>query len=265
MEGSTLVLTFNRPEVRNAINWTMERELFEALHVADRVDEVKAVILTGSGEMFSAGHDLREQMSGDLPMVEGEMWSRQTTMLPSWDFRKPFIAAVHNFVGPFANGILLTADFIIAATGTRFSFEHSRISIGKPWGPYPLLFWHFPPRVIYKLWFLGGWMDAEQAHHFQYVQRVVDRSQLEAEALHWAAQASLIDPDGFADTKKGVHEMMETMGLLEMVEAGKGPMRQRSGAAQQRSQEFNELWSQRGIKEALRQRDAGVDPLFTQV
>ena len=67
MEGSTLVLSFNRPEVRNSINWTMERELFSALGLAQKLEEVKAVVLKGEGEMFSAGHDLKiiaEEMDG---------------------------------------------------------------------------------------------------------------------------------------------------------------------------------------------------------
>jgi len=267
MEGSTLVLTFNRPEVRNAINWTMEREFFLALQAAERLDEITAVVVNGAGEMFSAGHDLIDVSTGPgaASTVDGEMWSRQTTMLPSWNFSKPLIAAVHKFVGPFANGILLTFDFIIAAEGTRFSFEHSRISVGRPWGPYPLMYFMFPPRVVYKLWALGGWMDAEQAHQLQYVQRVVPMEDLDSTALHWAEQCSIIDPEGFKATKKGMHEMYAEMGLPEMVEVGAQPMRMPSPAAIARNQEFSKAWQEQGIKAALALRDAGTDPEFTQV
>ena len=269
MEGSTLVLSFNRPEVRNSINWTMERELFSALGVAQKLEEVKAVVLKGEGEMFSAGHDLKiiaeEMATGTTAMVDGEMWSRQSTMLPSWNFNKPFIAAVHGFVGPFANGILLTADFIIAAEGTKFSFEHSRTAVGRPWGPYPLMFFTFPPRVVYKLWALGGWMSAEQAEQLHYVQRVVPQDELETVALHWADQMSLIDSVGFAATKRGMREMIEAMGLPDMVEVGRQPMKMPSAEAIRKNQEFNELWASKGIKAALAMRDAGSDPGFTQV
>jgi enoyl-CoA hydratase/carnithine racemase len=264
MEGSTLVLTFNRPEVRNAVSWTMEREFFLALQAAERLDEITAVVLNGAGEMFSAGHDLIDS-SETTSTVDGEMWARQTAMLPSWNFSKPLIAAVHKFVGPFTNGILLTFDFIIAAEGTRFSFEHSRISVGRPWGPYPLMYFMFPPRVVYKLWALGGWMSAEQAHDLQYVQRVVPMEELESTALHWAEQCSIIDPEGFKATKKGMHEMYEQMGLPEMVEIGRQPMRMPSPAAIARNQEFSKTWKEQGIKAALALRDADVDPEFTQV
>jgi len=268
MEGSTLVLTFNRPEVRNSINWTMERELWTALSAAQRLDEVRAVVLNGAGEMFSAGHDLKQvakELRDGGPKVEGEWWARQTTMLPSWNFTKPLIAAVHGFVGPFANGILLTADFVIAARGTRFSFEHSRTGVGRPWGPYALMYFMFPPRVVYKLWALGGWMDADQAADLHYVQRVVERDELDGVALRWAEQCSLIDSEGFGHTKQGMHEMYEAMGLLDMVEIGRKPQEPLSAEAIQKNTEFNRAWKHQGAKAALAMRDAGVDPSFSQV
>jgi enoyl-CoA hydratase/carnithine racemase len=268
MEGSTLVLTFNRPEVRNAIDWAMERELWTALDAAQRMEEVRAVVLNGAGEMFSAGHDLQQvarEVRDGGPKVDGEWWARQTTMPPSWNFSKPLIAAVHGFVGPYANGILLTADFVIAAEGTKFSFEHARTGVGRPWGPYTLMYFTFPPRVVYKLWALGGWMDAEQAESFHYVQRVVDRDELDAVALHWAEQCSLIDSEGFGNTKRGMHEMYEAMGLLEMVRIGRKPMEPPSAEAVARNTEFNRTWKHEGAKAALALRDAGVDPDFSQV
>jgi enoyl-CoA hydratase/carnithine racemase len=268
MEGSTLVITFNRPEARNSINWTMERELWSALDAAQRMEEVRAVVLNGAGEMFSAGHDLK-QVAQELrtggPEVDGEWWARQTTMLPSWHFSKPLVAAVHGFVGPFANGILLTADFVIAAKGTRFSFEHARTGVGRPWGPYTLMFFTFPPRVVAKLWALGGWMDAEQAAELHYVQRVVDRGELDAVALHWAEQCSLIDSEGFGHTKRGMREMYEAMGLLDMVEIGRKPQEPMSAEAIERNTQFNRTWKHEGAKAALALRDAGVDPDFSQV
>jgi enoyl-CoA hydratase/carnithine racemase len=268
MEGSTLVVTFNRPEVRNSINWTMERELWAALDAAQRSPEVRAVVLNGAGEMFSAGHDLKQvaqELRDGGPEVDGEWWARQTTMLPSWRFSKPLIAAVHGFVGPFANGILLTADFVIAARGTKFSFEHSRTGVGRPWGPYTLMYFMFPPRVVYKLWALGGWMDAEQAAALHYVQRVVEPEELDAVALHWAGQCALIDSEGFGHTKRGMHEMYEAMGLLDMVEIGRKPMEPLSAEAIERNTEFNRTWKREGAKAALALRDAGVDPDFSQV
>lgn len=268
MEGSTLVLTLNRPEARNAINWTMERELWAALSTAQQVDEVRAVVLNGAGEMFSAGHDLKQvakEVGGGGPTVDGEWWARQTTMLPSWDFTKPLIAAVHGFVGPFANALLMTADLVIAATGTKFSFEHARTGVGRPWGPYTLMYFMFPPRVVYKLWALGGWMDADQALQLHYVQRVVERDEVDAVALRWAEQCSLIDSEGFGHTKQGMHEMYEAMGLPEMIEIGRKPMVPPSAEAVERSIEFNRTWKREGAKAALALRDAGVDPDFGQV
>ena len=88
-------------------------------------------------------------------------------------------------------------------------------------GPYPLLYFMFPPRVVYKLWSLGGWMSAEQAEQLHYVQRIVPMEDLESTALHWAEQCALIDPEGFKATKQGMREMYDGMGLPEMVRSAR--------------------------------------------
>ena len=128
-----------------------------------------------------------------------------------------------------------------------------------------MMFFLFPPRVIYKLWALGGWMDAEQALDLHYVQRIVEKDELESTAVHWAEQCALIDADGFAATKLGIHEMYEAMGLLDMGVIARKPMRMPTPAAIRKSQEFNQLWASEGIKAALAARDAGSDPEFTQI
>ena len=57
-EAAIRILRLNRPEARNAFNWTQMLELTEALHDADEDAEVRAVILTGSGSAFSDSLDL---------------------------------------------------------------------------------------------------------------------------------------------------------------------------------------------------------------
>ena len=96
-------------------------------------------------------------------------------------------------------------------------------------------------------------------------QRIVERDELDDVALHWAEQCSLIDSEGFAHTKRGMHEMYEAMGLLDMVEIGRKPMEPLSAEAINKSKEFNRAWKHEGAKAALALRDAGVDPDFSKV
>ena len=268
MEGSTLVLTLNRPDARNSINWTMEQELWEALAAAQRIDAVRAVVLNGAGEMFSAGHDLKQVAK---EARDGGPEGRRG-VVGSPDDDAPVVElhqAVHRG-GTRLRRAVRERDPPDGGPRHRGPWDEVQLralphGVGRPWGPYALMYFMFPPRVIYKLWALGGWMDAEQAQQLHYVQRVVERDEVDAVALRWAEQCSLIDSEGFAHTKKGMHEMYEAMGLLEMVEIGRKPMEPPSAEAIAKSIEFNKTWKHEGAKAALALRDADVDPDFSQV
>jgi enoyl-CoA hydratase/carnithine racemase len=172
-------IVFNRPNARNAISHEMQAEIDVALDEAEIDPTVRAVVLRGEGVLFSAGHDLKEQSAGkSFPALTFPHASPSVhPKFPrAWYFRKPLIGAVHNYVGPYAFALAGCCDFNIAAVGTKFSCEVFK-------GTYPDIGWlplyiQLPMRVIEKLWLMGGWMDAEQALQFQFVQRVVLEDQV---------------------------------------------------------------------------------------
>jgi enoyl-CoA hydratase len=265
--GSTLIVTFNRPDQRNAINYVMEQEFYDALRIAQDDTSIACVVLTGAGSMFSSGHDFKqaaEEWEIDGPTIDGQPWMRSPKLLPSWYFEKPLIAAVHGYAGPHANAILLTCDFVIAATGTRFGFEQARIGVGPIFGTYVLMYFHFPMRVIEKLWLAGGWMDAEQAHQLHYVQRIVDLDDLEAEALRWADQLCLLEESDFRDAKRGIRKIYEDMGIERMQRVGYEPYVGSEGN-QNSYKEFFELHASKGMAAAKAYRDQNIDETITQI
>lgn len=210
-------LVLDRPEARNAFSHEMMAELDAALDAAEADSEVKAVVLRGEGKLFSSGHDLKEQLAGK-PFHPRTFPHASPSIPPSlpraWYFRKPLIGALHEYVGPYALAIVACCDFNIAAHGTRFSCEVFR-------GSYPYIDWlplylQLPMRVIEKLWLMAGWMDAEQALQFQFVQRVVDTEDVLPEALRWAAQTALIPSDAFARGKDKIRRSYETLGLANL-------------------------------------------------
>jgi enoyl-CoA hydratase/carnithine racemase len=213
-------LVLNRPEVRNAFSHEMVAELDMALDEAEADPGVRAVVLRGEGKLFSAGHDLKEQ-SGAKPFHTLTFPNASPSVRPqlprAWYFRKPLIGAVHNYVGPYAFAIVACCDFNIAAPGTKFSCEIFK-------GSYPYIDWlplylQLPMRVIEKLWLMGGWMDAEQALQFQFVQRVVPEEGVVEEALRWAKQAALIPSEAFAHGKDNIRRSIELLGLNNLPSA----------------------------------------------
>ena len=224
-------LVLNRPEARNSFSYEMMAELDQALDEAELDAAVKAVVLRGEGKMFSAGHDLKEQMAGKpfhMQTFPHASPSTRPALPRAWYFRKPLIGGLHSYVGPYAFAIVACCDFNIASPGTKFSCEVFK-------GSYPYVDWlplyaQLPMRVIEKLWLMGGWMDAEQALQFQFVQRLVPQEEVAATALKWARQAALIPSERFARGKDKIRRTVELMGLSslhavldpEIMKAGEG-------------------------------------------
>jgi enoyl-CoA hydratase/carnithine racemase len=251
--GPVLEVQLNRPEARNALTFALEEEWTRVLDAAETDPEVHVVTLTGVGPVFSAGHDLKEVAEGyasNSPAWEAA--ARRGPHLPrSWYFRKPIVAGVHGYVGPAANHMLGPVDFIIAAAGTRFSFEQTRMAGGGAGGT--IIAFQMPMRALKKLYMLGGWFDAETALDWQYVQRVVPTADdVRKEVAAWADDLAKIPSRQLASAKEGIHRVYELMGLLNVM----GVQNKVSGHGSERDVNFFKMVEEKGLREALRERDA---------
>jgi enoyl-CoA hydratase/carnithine racemase len=239
----------------------MMAEFDEALDQAEDDAEVRAVMVTGAGQVFSAGHDLRDQAVKSFPDLLFPLASPSVAPeLPrAWYFRKPLIAGVHGYVGPYALALLSFCDFIIAAERTRFSCEVFRST--APEMPWLALYQQLPMRAIKKLFLMGGWMDAKEALHFHLAQRLVPEGQLRDECERWARQAALIPSEIYGHSKETIHRTYELMGLALAPTVLKrwGPPRPPSGAA------FNQTMKEKGLPAAVRERDAKFDEDVSRV
>jgi enoyl-CoA hydratase/carnithine racemase len=264
-DGAVLNVWLNRPEARNALSFPLEEEWNDILEVAETDPEVRGVTLRGKGPVFSAGHDLKEVAEGYVTKnrEEGKLpaWERRRIPhLPrSWYFRKTLIAGVHGYVGPAAQRMLSPFDFIIAAENTRFSFEQARMGSGDPGGN--IMTFLLPMRVIKQMWLLGGWFDAEKAKQLDYVQRVVPIEKLDNELARWADSAAGLNTEQIAVYKEGIHRMYEIAGLLGVIGIGNKV----SGHVSNTDKEFFKTIQEKGMKEALRFRQAEVDVDITQI
>ena len=270
-EGGTLILSFNRPDAMNAINAEMETAFYGALAAAEMDDAVKVVLIRGNGRVFSAGHDYNAVLQEidnppDEPvLINGKPWMRTGRLLPSWEFSKPLVAAVHKFVGPHANAILMTCDVVIATEDTRFSIEAAKNNpTGVPFGSYNLLPFYFPLRAMKKIWLGAGWFDAEQALASHYVQRVVPEEELLSAALAQCKYLEKLSGQHFRDNKKGIHKMYEIWGLVQMETLGHDPYAP-TGDDLAKFEEHLETLRTEGPAANARKRDAGDDEAVTKL
>ena len=119
--GRVLLITLNRPDARNAINGALANGLKDAVRELDEDTGLSAGVITGSGNGFSAGMDLKafvagEDISGFLDFVRGGP-------------KKPLIGAVEGFALAGGLEIALTCDLLVAAEGTRFGIREVKVGL----------------------------------------------------------------------------------------------------------------------------------------
>ncbi len=197
-------VTLNRPEALNAFDTTMQRELRELWLMLRTNDDVRCIVLTGSGEKaFCTGLDRQGVGSfDDLP--PGKLPGYNTP----WDFDdpgksvcpksndlwKPVIAAVNGMACGGAFYILGEVDFIIAAEHATFFDPH--VTYGMPAAFEPIFLLHkMPFQEVMRLALLGAHerMSAHRAHQIGFVTEVVPAGELR-ERTEWAAQAIADQP-----------------------------------------------------------------------
>lgn len=180
-EGAVATLRFNRPAALNAIDAPMAQALLAAAHglAADR--SVRAVVLCGAGKGFMAGGDLATlqadpvQGAADLigPLHEA------LTLFAAMD--APLIAQVHGVAAGAGLSLMLQADFVLAAEGTRFNLAYINIGtscdVGASWALPRLV----GLRRALEISLLGNALTAADAERLGLVNRVVPAAELEAQ------------------------------------------------------------------------------------
>jgi len=119
--GPVATITLNRPERRNALSLALMTELMGALRDVAARPEVRVVVLAGAGPVFSAGHDLREMVGGDLTAYRRVFDVCTQLMATVQEIPQPVIARVHGLATAAGCQLVATCDLAIAAESARFA------------------------------------------------------------------------------------------------------------------------------------------------
>ena len=169
--GQVEILRFNRPEARNAISPEVSQTMVTLLDAAAADTGVRAVVVTGTGPVFSAGADLKVVASGragDIANVPGGFAGLVTR-----DFPKPLIAAVN---GPALAGgfeIVLACDLVVAADSARFGIPEVQRGLMAAAGALIRLPKRVPLAMALELTMTGDPISAQRALELGLVNRVV--------------------------------------------------------------------------------------------
>lgn len=179
------VLTFNRPERRNAVDLPTARLLSRALDELDRCDELRVGVLAGTSTFFSAGMDLKAfDETGERPIDEERGGFGIVAKPP----RKPLIAAVE---GPALGGgleIALACDMIVAGESASFGLPEVRRGLTASGGGLLRLPRRIPRNLAMEFVLTGRPMTAARCAELGLVNRVVADGTALAAALELAAE-----------------------------------------------------------------------------
>lgn len=206
-----LLLMFNRPDRRNVIDPTLSQEIGNVLAWFDEEPSLWVVIITGEGQVFCGGGDLKvwhqNQSSGTSTQVEEMATSlhgfasitRRRTSL------KPMIAAVN---GPAYGGgmeILLNCDLVIASQNAVFALPEVKRGIMAGQGIIPRLARTAGHQLASEILLLGNPISAVEARdRYGFVNTIVDPASVLPTALSYACTLTSNSPDSVQSTKEGL-------------------------------------------------------------
>jgi enoyl-CoA hydratase/carnithine racemase len=179
------LLTFDRPDKRNAFDTALYRAVAAALDDARDDDTVHVVVVTGAGSAFSAGQDLDEMTALATAVDTGEAAeSGFPTLLDALQaFDKPLIAAVNGVAVGVGFTMLPHCDLVLAATDARFRAPFAPMGVPPEAASSYLLPLRMGWQSAAHVLLTGAWIDAEEARAAGIVWRVVPGDGLVAEAL----------------------------------------------------------------------------------
>jgi enoyl-CoA hydratase/carnithine racemase len=196
-----LTLTFARPDKKNALTNAMYGALADAILAAETDKAVRAIVLRGEGDMFTAGNDVGEFAMMATGAFKGE---RHVSRFVEAIARstQPMVAAVQGRAVGIGTTMLLHCDFVILAENALLSTPFVSLALVPEAASTMLM----PLRVGYarafEMFALGETMDAKTALQLGIANRVVPLERLHAEAAAVAAKLAKLPAGSLAATKR---------------------------------------------------------------
>ena len=209
-DKTVATIRLNRPERLNALTFDTYRELTHTLRSVALRDDIRAVVITGSGRAFCSGGDVEDIIGKLLNRSAEELleFTRLTCDLirAMRALPRPIVASLNGTVAGAGAAIAIASDMRIAAESARIAFLFVKVGLsGADMGAAALL-----PRIVglgraTELLMTGDFLDAREAERIGLYNRVVPPDDLEA------ATAELVDrlvrgpAEGLAITKQSLN------------------------------------------------------------
>jgi enoyl-CoA hydratase/carnithine racemase len=204
MVGPVARLTLNRPKAMNALNLAILGELEQRLNEIANNDELRVLILTGTGAAFCAGADLKEVLAGSsLPAGEADFLDRCAVIFGQLrNFPKPVIAALNGITMAGGLELAMCADLVVAAEGATIGDAHANFGVYPGAGGAAILPRLIPLNMAMYLLMTGKSLSATEMKNLGLVCEVHADSELPDAALKLATQIAKKSPIALSRMKE---------------------------------------------------------------
>lgn len=250
-------IRINRPKAMNAIHPGMMRDFKALIRELDEDPQISVIVLSGVGEHFGAGYDLKFKWSEHY----GRSVLGQRRMLQDcvdfeyapWDCSKPVIAMVRGYCLAGSCELAMMCCVTIASDNAKFGEPEVRFSTSPPAVIMP---WIVGLKKARELLYTGDTIDAEQALQWGMVNRVVPDQKLEEETFKLARRMSAISIEALQTTKASINKGAEIGGLRNAITYGieQGAMLDASDTEALRT--FDAVRKKDGLGAAIRWRES---------
>ena len=274
VNGRVATITLDRPERMNAINLAMPGEISHAVDRANRDDAVHVLVLTGAGDGFCSGYDLKEfaevtgeqpgsQLGGAAGAGDARPWDPMADFfgmhectqqfMSLWRSYKPTIARVHGPAVAGGSDIALCCDLVIMAEEAVIGYPPARV-----WGCPTTAMWVYRlgAERAKRMLLTGDLVDGREAARLGLVLEAVPRAQLDARVAQIAERIAAVPKNQLMMQKLMVNQAYDAMGL-----ANTQRFATLFDGITRHSPEgvwFKRRAEEVGFKQAVRERDGGA-------
>jgi len=222
-ENHVAKITMNRPQAMNALNHQLRAELSHALKVAERDNEINAIILKGAGRCFSAGYDLGGGMGAEEPdlgsqYVGASHWPRYVVQMwwQLWELSKVVIAQTHGYVIAGATELCSMCDLLVTTPDCQFGYPVARNQgMDLCWFP-----WLLPMRKAHEMLLSGGSITGEEAYRLGMANYCVTEKHIDEFTETFAKRVALTPWQLATLYKRALKKTYEIQGIRTAMETG---------------------------------------------
>ncbi|WP_083711431.1 enoyl-CoA hydratase [Domibacillus epiphyticus] len=229
IEGETAYIQFNRPKSMNALNTELMKEFYSCIKDISGNGDVKMVVLSGSGSVFSAGGDIKEMLSeADEEQFNSIMDLISDITLAFYSMPKLTIAAIHGAAAGLGLSIALAADYVMCETDSKVAMNFIGIGLIPDGGGHFMLERRLGPVKAKKVIWDGKVMSGTEAAEMGLADRAVASGAMQEEVAYLIEELSQKPLQAMIKTKKIMADLNrpQLIKTLELEKHGQLKMRE---------------------------------------